>query len=120
MPFIPALLFMHSPTYVEARHCPHWALWETQGEPTGGFVFHGDGSTTAPLQSTRLLEEREELWLVKRYFFTGSVLHLDILPQETHYQTIKLSRLIGSRQTECERMYLSTKFVKPKVYDTCW
>ena len=118
--FIPALLFIYSPMYVEAWHCPHWALWETQGEPTGAFVFYGDGSTTAPLQSTRLLEEREELWLVKRYFFTGSVLHLDILPQETHYQTIKLSRLISSRQIECEQMYLSTKFVKPEVYYACW
>ena len=54
--------------YVEAWHCPHWALWETQGEPTGAFVLHGDGSMTAPLQSARLLEEMEELWLFKRLF----------------------------------------------------
>lgn len=33
--FIPALLFICSPTYVEALQCPHWAVWETQGEPTG-------------------------------------------------------------------------------------
>lgn len=66
--FIPALLFIYSPMYVEAWHCPHWAPWETQGKPTGAFVLHGDGSMTAPLQSTRLLEEMEELWLFKRLF----------------------------------------------------
>ena len=31
------------------------------------------------------------------------------------FQTIKISKMIGSRQIECERMYLQTKFVKPTI-----
>lgn len=61
------------------------------------------------------IDKSEKLWLFEQLFlFRPKVAPGHSAPGNL-FQTIKISKSTGSRQIECERMYLQTKCVKPKI-----